>query len=156
GAVLYEMGTRRRAFPGDSQAATLAAVLQQEPKPLSEAAPGLPHDFERIVMRCLRKDIGKRQQDMTDVRVLLEEVKEETESGKVAAVMVKAPRRRWPLMAAAVALVIMAAGTRRWLTLGREPEPPGVVPLTTFAGAEDYPSFSPDGNQVVFSWNGEK
>jgi len=33
---------------------------------------------------------------------------------------------------------------------------PEVVPLTTYAGSELSPSFSPDGNQVVFSWNGEK
>jgi serine/threonine protein kinase len=156
GAVLYEMGTGHRAFPGDSQAATLAAVLKEEPKPLSEVAPALPQDFERIVMRCLRKDIGKRQQNLTDVKLLLEELREDTESGKMAAVMVKSPRPPWPLVAAGVALVVTAVATVLWLTRGREPEPPRLVPLTIFAGSEDYPSFSPDGNQVVFAWNGEK
>ena len=29
-------------------------------------------------------------------------------------------------------------------------------PLTTYAGAEISPSFSPDGRQVAFAWNGEK
>src|SRR6266481_4118766 len=33
---------------------------------------------------------------------------------------------------------------------------PRVVPLTTLAGSETQPSFSPDGNQVVFAWDGEK
>ena len=33
---------------------------------------------------------------------------------------------------------------------------PEVVPLTSYAGFEQSPSFSPDGNQVAFSWNGEK
>src|SRR5437016_4760011 len=28
--------------------------------------------------------------------------------------------------------------------------------LTTFAGSENYPAFSPDGNHVAISWNGEK
>lgn len=28
--------------------------------------------------------------------------------------------------------------------------------LTTYPGSERHPSFSPDGNQIVFSWNGEK
>ena len=37
----------------------------------------------------------------------------------------------------------------------RQPAPE-VVPLTSYAGSERSPSFSPDGNQVVFSWNGEK
>ena len=31
-----------------------------------------------------------------------------------------------------------------------------MVPLTSYAGFERSPSFSPDGNQVAFSWNGEK
>jgi Tol biopolymer transport system component/DNA-binding winged helix-turn-helix (wHTH) protein len=29
-----------------------------------------------------------------------------------------------------------------------------LVPLTSYPGAELYPSFSPDGNEVVFAWNG--
>jgi Tol biopolymer transport system component len=30
-----------------------------------------------------------------------------------------------------------------------------VVPLTSYQGTERYPTFSPDGNQVAFSWDGE-
>jgi hypothetical protein len=30
------------------------------------------------------------------------------------------------------------------------------VPLTTYPGHQVQPSFSPDGNQVAFSWDGEK
>ena len=36
GAVLYEMATGRRAFPGDSQAAIMAAVLNKEAKPRAD------------------------------------------------------------------------------------------------------------------------
>lgn len=31
-----------------------------------------------------------------------------------------------------------------------------VVPLTTYAGRESQPAFSPDGNQIAFTWSGEK
>src|SRR5205823_4152479 len=34
-------------------------------------------------------------------------------------------------------------------------EPQTVVPLTSYPGSERSPSFSPDGNQVAFGWNGE-
>jgi Tol biopolymer transport system component len=30
------------------------------------------------------------------------------------------------------------------------------VPLTTLTGLEDNPTFSPDGEQVAFSWNGAR
>jgi Tol biopolymer transport system component len=154
GAVLYEMATGRRAFVGDSQAAIMAAVLQKEPNPPRAASPELPAELERIIVRCLRKDPGKRQQHMTDVKILLEELREESESNKLAPASA-AKRRRWPLVAVA-AVVTVSACTGLWLMRGVEEPPPQVVPLTTFAGTELYPSFSPDGNQVVFVWNGER
>ena len=39
----------------------------------------------------------------------------------------------------------------------KAPEPTlNAVPLTTYPGFQVEPDFSPDGNQVVFTWNGEK
>ena len=35
-------------------------------------------------------------------------------------------------------------------------EQPLVVPLTTYPGSELDPDFSPDGNQIVFTWDGDK
>jgi Tol biopolymer transport system component len=54
-----------------------------------------------------------------------------------------------------VVLVIAAAA---WLTSGfRHPGlSPRIVPLTTLAGFERRVSFSPDGEQVAFAWDGEK
>ena len=53
----------------------------------------------------------------------------------------------------------MAIAVAVWLFRGTARKPaaaPEVVPLTSYAGSERSPSFSPDGNQVAFSWNGEK
>jgi DNA-binding winged helix-turn-helix (wHTH) protein len=59
--------------------------------------------------------------------------------------------------AAIGALLALAGGL--WL-FWRAPEvhgpPPKVVRLTTLAGTEDWPAFSPDGQQVAFGWDGEK
>src|SRR5262249_16485587 len=66
GAVLYEMATGRRAFAGDSKAAIMAAVLNKEPSPPREKTPQIPAELERVIMRCLRKDPGKRQQHIAD------------------------------------------------------------------------------------------
>ena len=45
GAVLYEMVTGQKAFQGDSKMSTLAAILKQEPKPISQLVPGYSSRF---------------------------------------------------------------------------------------------------------------
>ena len=81
GAVLYEMVTGQYAFQGDSVPEISTAVLRDNPKPLSAAAPDVPRDLERIVARCLRKDPERRFQTAGDLKVALEELREESESG---------------------------------------------------------------------------
>jgi len=54
-------------------------------------------------------------------------------------------------------IVLVAAGVGWYLSRSRpgSTEPPSQpVPLTTYPGAELSPTFSPDGSQVAFSWNG--
>ena len=100
GAVLYEMVTGRRAFRGDSKLSILSAILKEEPEPASSLRKEIPHELERIIARCLRKDPERRFQHMDDLRVALEEVKEESDSG-TAAMQAAPPRRRWVWAAAA-------------------------------------------------------
>jgi Tol biopolymer transport system component len=69
-----------------------------------------------------------------------------------------APRWRHALIAAgAIALVLMTIAA--WLRRA-SPEPPvaplRVVSLTTLTGSEYGPTFSPDGSQVAFAWDGEQ
>ena len=158
GAVLYEMVTGRRAFTGDSSASTMAAVLKSDPKPPSQVVEGIPRDLERIILRCLRKDPARRFQHVTDLKVDLEELKETTGSGESAQPAAKTTRRsKLPWIAAAVALPVLV--TIGWFLrpAGEATAPPlEPVPLTTYEGVETGPSFSPDGSQVVFAWNGEK
>jgi serine/threonine protein kinase len=92
GAVLYEMVTGRKAFQGDSRVSTLSAILKDDPKP-----PGnLPAEVDRILRRCLRKDPARRFQSMADVKVELDQVREESDSGRLAepAVLASSHRRR--------------------------------------------------------------
>jgi hypothetical protein len=96
---------------------------------------------------------------MGDLRVALEDLREESESGHIAAAV---PVRRkgvpkwiWPAAAAAVAAVAAVV----WAFSGggpRRSEAFTPVPLTSFSGAEIHPSLSPDGRQVAFAWNGER
>ena len=159
GSVLHEVVTGQRAFHGDTKASTLAAILKDSPARASQLSDGLPREVERLISRCLQKEVNQRFQHMDDVKILLEELKEESDSGVLGAgsVAKAKPRHRltWALIVAA-ALVIAAAGF--WFRpKGRAPDLPLVaVPLTTYAGDQQWPTLSPDGTQVAFAWDGEK
>src|SRR5215204_4528440 len=69
-------------------------------------------------------------------------------------------RRRRALPALA-ALLAASAGAAFWLSpsAGRQQAAPPpltakLIPFTTFPGAADQPAFSPDGNQIAFTWDG--
>jgi eukaryotic-like serine/threonine-protein kinase len=158
GAVLYEMLAGHRAFHGDSQVSTIAAILKEEPKPVGRA---VPKEVERLVSRCLRKDPNRRFQGMADLKIGLEDLKAESDSGSlvVAGEKIAAGRRR-PVLIWVVAFAVIAAGAAGlWFFTMRTKSneaAPRVVPLSAYPGLAAQPSFSPDGNQVAFSWNGEK
>jgi Tol biopolymer transport system component/predicted Ser/Thr protein kinase len=120
GAVLYQMLTGRQPFRGDTSLALMAAILTKEPAPPGKLADGVPPEVERVVMHCLRKDPQRRWQGMSDLKVALLDLKEESDSGTLPAAGVAARRPRKTLAAAiaasAVLLLGVAAGAAWWLT----------------------------------------
>ncbi len=67
GAVIYEMVTGRKAFPGDSPAAVMANIMTQQPAPLSAVQPASPPALEHTVAACLAKDPAERWQHAGDL-----------------------------------------------------------------------------------------
>jgi len=160
GAVLYEMVTGQRAFRGETSMSTISSILRDNPKSVAELSGDVPRDLEKIIARCLRKDPERRFQHMSDVRVALLELKEESESGRIPAPVAasRKPRRVWPY--AVTAGVVVAAGLVFALrTRGGAPVPDAAlraVPVTSYSGPQGAPTFSPDGNQIAFPWNGDQ
>jgi len=156
GAVLYEMMTGRRAFQGDSQASTLAAVLRGEPTPVTQVVEGLPAETDRVIARCLKKDPERRFQGMADLKVALQELKEESDSGALPAPAHawRTARTAWIWVVGALGVLVILVASIRYLRSRGEtpPAPLTSVPLTADPGEEGAPSFSPDGNQVAFHW----
>ena len=67
------------------------------------------------------------------------------------------PRRFWLWVTVAATILLLVNGALWFLKLRTAPlSPQRLVPVTTYAGSERYPSFSPDGRQVAFYWDGEK
>ncbi len=67
GSVFYEMLSGSRAFDGQSSAAVLAAVMRDEPKPLTQLKREIPVEVRQIVKRCLRKDPAERYASGSDL-----------------------------------------------------------------------------------------
>jgi len=154
GAVLYEMLSGRRAFSGETRMSTLAAILQKEPKPLGEVAEGVPHELERIVNRCLRKDPERRFQLMKELKIALEELKEECDSGRLMASpgIAARPRSRRLWATAVLAVVVALSGLAWRLARPREPAPAvGLRQVTFDSGLTSYPALSPDGKLVAYA-----
>jgi Tol biopolymer transport system component len=155
GSVLYEMVTGRRAFEGPNKISTLSAILHKEPKAASEISPAVPLELERIIARCLRKDLERRAQGIADIKVALEELKEESESGKLsakAAAVARPPRRFAAIIAGVIALVV-AAGGLAWWSLKRSTSAPARsewVQITNLPDSAVQPALSPDGRMVSF------
>ncbi|HVE66545.1 MAG TPA: protein kinase [Thermoanaerobaculia bacterium] len=158
GALFYEMLTGRKPFTGDSWLAILSGILREDPTPPRDLAPEIPPEVEKAVLRCLRKDPARRFQTMADLKVALQDL--ESESGAGSAPVFAPPRapssRRWAWLA--LVPVIAAAGFFAWRARRTPPstEPLRAAALTTFSGVERYPSLSPDGDEVAFTWNGPK
>ena len=157
GATLYQMATGRRAFPGDSAAGTLDAVLRSEPTPPRQIVASLPRDLERLILRCLRKDPERRYQTMLDVRNELQEIEQDLKSGQglpSAAVH----RRSWaaPWIAVGAVLLLVAATSIWWPRRTTAPPTMRVFPVTSLEGHETMPTLSPDGSEVAFAWDGDK
>ena len=60
GILIYQMATGHRPFEGTSLGAVCAQILNATPAPPSRLNPALPPAFDRVVLRCLAKDPGKR------------------------------------------------------------------------------------------------
>jgi len=64
----------------------------------------------------------------------------------------------WALTSVAISLVLLVA-TALWLLRLRSNPPAialSVLPLNSSLGSETHPSFSPDGNQIAFTWDGPR
>ncbi len=161
GAVLYEMLSGLRAFQGGTKVSTLAGIIKEDPKPLHDISPEMPRELERLVSRCLRKDRDRRYQSMKEVKLALEELKEESDSGRLssdtaaaAANVAAKPTARWPWIAIAGGAVVLALAGVLWVRNRApvsEPREFTLRPLTQDAGYTGEPAISADGRMVAYA-----
>ena len=132
GIVLYEMVTGETPFQGDSPISVALKKLKEAPPSPRTRVPDLPVEWERTLLRSLERDPRDRFASVGEVlRGLHGEA-------VAAGTGIRARRRRLRLVAAAVGLLIAAAGG--WLGLAlragaRRPTRPGTAPAASSAAA---------------------
>ncbi len=77
GVVLYEMVAGQAPFAGPTDSHVRVSVLDRDPVPLTRYSPEVPRQLERIVSKALAKDRSKRYQTITDLKLDLEQLREE-------------------------------------------------------------------------------
>ena len=154
GSMLYEMVTGKPPFKDDSSAQTLAAIIEDEPQPVSELNPKTPAPLRWIIERCMAKDPEERYASTRDLASDLRGVRDHLSGAAASALAIEAPtvssRRRWvkPLPWILVgALVGALLGT---LLAPRPESPLPTFHTLTFSGTDYAPSVSPDGRTVAF------
>ncbi|MGH9467762.1 MAG: protein kinase domain-containing protein [Terriglobales bacterium] len=155
GAVLYEMLAGRRAFQRDTAAETMTAVLKEEPAALTPAGGGLDPALQRVVDHCLEKDPAARFQSARDLEFALAALTGGSSTRAQAGRNWPAPPGRGRLLPALTGLAGLIAGAVAVYFLAR-PAPRRrwhFTAVTSYAGVQAQPVFSPDGRSVAFTSN---
>jgi Tol biopolymer transport system component len=160
GAVLYEMLTGKRAFKHATSAETMTAILREEPQALIDTGWQGPPELQRILARCLEKNIARRFQSASDLGFAVESLsgtsagtRTGTPAGTPTAKGVSQPksRRDWVPWVIAAALLV---GTAVWETARPAAAPPNPLEKAHFTRVTDFESveaaISPDGKFVAF------
>ncbi|HET7425021.1 MAG TPA: serine/threonine-protein kinase [Gemmatimonadales bacterium] len=128
GAVAYEMLVGTPPFGGRSAAAVLAAHARETPTPIERRRYDVPRELVSLVMQCLEKEPERRPKSGS---YLVRALDDTAISGGRPAVSGRSRRRsirRWGLMAAVVALVLLAAWWRTSHRAGPAAAPMAAAP----------------------------
>jgi serine/threonine protein kinase len=159
GVTLYEMATGTRPFRGGSPLSIISSILKDAPSPLAAVRPELPPDLDRIVRRCLAKELTRRYQTALDVRNELEDLQRQLASGAVASSPPGALRSMRLKRVAAIVGALAATGVGVYMYMSwpfaREtsttPLHATFSRITSQPGNEFFPSLSPDGRWIIYS-----
>lgn len=77
GVVLYEMIAGKPPFKGRTDSHTRVSIIDHEPTPLVQHVADVPRQLDRIVTKALAKDRLKRYQTITDLKLDLEQLRDE-------------------------------------------------------------------------------
>jgi hypothetical protein len=157
GAVLYEMLSGTRAFPGDDAASATAAVLQR-PVDWTKLDQSTPPVIRTLLTRCLDRDPRRRLRDIGEARIALEDVEASALSGATE-IDTPAPSRRRMWIAATIMGAAAAAALAFavfWPKAADDAAVSRFTLATSVASALDVDpqsrdlTLTPDGRHIVY------
>ncbi|HEX8896840.1 MAG TPA: protein kinase [Terriglobales bacterium] len=159
GLVLFELATGRRAFPEESPLDALRAILAQDPPAPRSVNPGVPAALDSLILAMLARN-PKARPSAKDVAAELTESlapsKPQILSTTLETRKPQGRRHGWAGVLVSSLIVICLAWAIGWVLFGRRDSPQfadlKIQPLTSQAGWEETPAFSPDGESIAFTW----
>jgi eukaryotic-like serine/threonine-protein kinase len=154
GAVLYEMLSGRRAFPGEDVSDTIAGVLQR-PLDWSALNPSTPLSIRRLLSRCLERDVRRRLRDIGEARIVLEDPIAAGPNGTSSVTARLLHRPWWRRVVTPLAAGIVAAtgvGTTVWVAT--RPSAPHVSRFAVLTTANNALSVDPQSRDLTMTANG--
>ena len=155
GAVIYEMATGERAFPGGSQATIIGSILNHTPPPPSAEQPLSPPALDHIVGRALAKDPDERWQTARDVllelRTRLNEVPPRPAAPSLPIGWLLALLLGLALVAASLFSAYLRTTATESSSVRAMIPPPEHILFQLTGDFGGPPAISPDGRSVVFA-----
>ncbi len=164
GAVIYEMATGKTPFGGGSTAEVFAALLREDPPPVSTVNPAMPKQLDPIVAKLLAKDVARRYASAEELQEDLEGLSAYPRpAAKKAAATGPKWSPTWFWIAAVAVLVVIAVGLAWWkyrpgaapASSGSEPSAAGTkatkdsIILADFVNRTGDPVFDTTLNQAL-------
>ncbi len=113
GTVIYEMATGKTPFGGESAADVFVALLREDPPPVSTVNPAMPKQLDPIVAKLLAKEAVRRYASAEELQEDLEGLSLQP-AATPPAKPVAAKGTKWPWIAAAAVLLMIAGGLAWW------------------------------------------
>jgi serine/threonine protein kinase/Tfp pilus assembly protein PilF len=135
GCVLYEMIEGKRAFARQTPAQTLAAILEDNPPPVTQSEKQIPPEMDRVIARCLEKNPRERIQSARELSFALNELL----SGAVASLPLhsRLGLRRITLIGAAFMALFAAAVVYKFNFPAKPVDFLAVLPFVNAGGSAD-------------------
>ena len=143
GVVLYEMLTGLRPFGGSNSLETAAAILKEDPEPISTVTTGVPPALGSVVGQCLEKRPEDRFSSAHDLSLTLGAI---DSAAPALSSPQKSPKRwHWPVIAVVAVAALIAflfvpfPRGERSVDRPEEGTPPRIVilPFENLGAAED-------------------